>query len=74
MALRSGDFDLVNGVAGRDLPTIESDPNLQVNRLPWSATMYQIAFNARPGARFAGDGMKKVRQAVNYAHRPRGDG
>ena len=67
VALKTGDFDLVNGVAGRDVPGVESDPNLQIYRLPWSATQYMIAFNARPGARFAGDNMKKVRQAVNYA-------
>jgi ABC-type transport system substrate-binding protein len=67
VAMRSGDFDLINGVAGRDVPTVESDPKLKIERLPWSATQYMIAFNARPGARFAGDNMKKVRQAVNYA-------
>jgi peptide/nickel transport system substrate-binding protein len=67
VSLRSGDFDLVNGVAGRDVPTIEQDPKIQVFRMPWASTMYQITFNARPGARFAGDGMKKVRQAINYA-------
>ena len=67
VALRAGDFDLVNGVAGRDVPTVEADSKLQIQRLPWSATQYMIAFNARPGTRFAGDGMKKVRQAVNYA-------
>ena len=67
VALRSGDFDLVNGVAGRDLPTVEQDQKLQAYRLPWSSTMYQITFNARPGARFAGDKMKPVRQAINYA-------
>ncbi|MGE3267640.1 MAG: ABC transporter substrate-binding protein [Chloroflexota bacterium] len=67
VALRTGDFDLMNGVAGRDVPTVESDPKLQITRMPWAATMYMIAFNARPGARFAGDEMKKVRQAVNYA-------
>jgi peptide/nickel transport system substrate-binding protein len=67
VALRAGDFDLVNGVAGRDLPTVEQDPKLQAFRMPWSSTMYQITFNARPGARFAGDKMKPVRQAINYA-------
>jgi ABC-type transport system substrate-binding protein len=67
VAMRTGDFDLINGVAGRDVPTIEADPKLKIERLPWSATQYMIAFNARPGARFAGDNMKKVRQAVNYA-------
>src|SRR5215212_6628175 len=67
VAMRAGDFDLINGVAGRDVPTVEADQKLKIERLPWSATQYMIAFNARPGARFAGDGMKKVRQAVNYA-------
>jgi peptide/nickel transport system substrate-binding protein len=67
VAMRTGDFDLINGVAGRDVPTVEGDAKLKIERLPWSATQYMIAFNARPGARFAGDNMKKVRQAVNYA-------
>jgi peptide/nickel transport system substrate-binding protein len=67
VAMRTGDYDLINGVAGRDVPTVEADPKLQITKMPWNATMYMIAFNARPGARFAGDGMKKVRQAVNYA-------
>jgi peptide/nickel transport system substrate-binding protein len=67
VSLRSGDFDLVNGVAGRDVPTIEQDPKISVFRMPWASTMYQITFNARPGARFAGDKMKPVRQAINYA-------
>ena len=67
VAMRAGDFDLINGIAGRDVPTVESDPKLKIERLPWSATQYMIAFNVRPGARFAGDNMKKVRQAVNYA-------
>jgi len=65
--LRSGDLDLMSGVAGRDVPTIEADQKLRVERMPWAATMYQIQFNARPGSRFAGDKMKPVRQAVNYA-------
>jgi peptide/nickel transport system substrate-binding protein len=65
--LRSGDFDLMSGVAGRDVPTIEADPKLRIERAPWNSTMYMIAFNARPGARFHGDNMKKVRQAILYA-------
>ena len=67
VALRTGDFDLMWGVAGRDVPTIEADQKLRVERAPWNSTMYMIAFNARPGARFAGDNMKKVRQAFLYA-------
>ena len=67
VAMRTGDYDLINGVAGRDVPTVEADPKLQITKMPWNATMYMIAFNARPGARFHGDGMKKARQAVNYA-------
>lgn len=67
VGLRTGDFDLMSGVAGRDVPTIEADQKLMVERAPWNATMYMIAFNARPGARLAGDNMKKVRQAILYA-------
>ena len=65
--LRTGELDLVYGVSGRDLPTIENDPKLTVTRMPWSSTMYQIVFNAKPGARFAGEKMRSIRQAVNYA-------
>jgi peptide/nickel transport system substrate-binding protein len=65
--LRSGDFDLMWGLAGKDIPTVQSNPDLRYVPAPWAATMYQIVFNAKPGAKFAGENMKKVRQAFNYA-------
>ena len=65
--LRSGELDLVWGFAGRDVPTIQSNPSLQYMPAPWAATMYQLCFNAKPGARLGGDAMKKVRQAINHA-------
>jgi peptide/nickel transport system substrate-binding protein len=65
--LRSGDFDVMWGLAGKDIPTVESNPDLKYVPAPWAATTYQIVFNAKPGAKFAGENMKKVRQAFNYA-------
>jgi peptide/nickel transport system substrate-binding protein len=65
--LRSGELDLVWGMGGKDVPTIQSNPNLQYVPAPWAATMYQIVFNAQPGRQFAGDKMKPVRQAINFA-------
>lgn len=65
--LRSGELDLMWGVAGKDVPTIQSNPDLAYLPAPWAATMYQIAFNAQDGKLFAGEKMKKVRHAINYA-------
>jgi len=65
--LRSGDFDVMWGLAGKDIPTVQNNPDLQYIPAPWAATMYQIVFNAKSGAKFAGEKMKKVRQAFNYA-------
>ena len=65
--LRAGQLDLVWGMSGKDIPAIQSNPSLQYMPAPWAATMYQLCFNAKPGARFAGDKMKPVRQAFNYA-------
>jgi len=65
--LRSGEFDIMWGLAGKDIPTVQSNPDLEHIPAPWAATMYQIVFNAQPGKQFAGENMKKVRQAFNYA-------
>ena len=65
--LRSGELDLVWGMSGKDVPTIQSNPSLQYVPAPWAATMYQIVFNAQAGKQFSGDKMKPVRQAINYA-------
>ncbi|MFN8522874.1 MAG: ABC transporter substrate-binding protein [Chloroflexota bacterium] len=65
--LRGGELDLLWNFSGKDVPGIQSNPALEYMQIPWSATMYQISFNAKPGGRFAGDKMKKVRQAFNYA-------
>jgi len=65
--LRSGEFDVMWGLAGKDVPTVQNNPDLQYIPAPWAATMYQIVFNAQPGKQFAGDQMKKVRQAINFA-------
>lgn len=65
--LRSGSLDLLPIVLGKDLPTIKGNPQLVHREAPWQSTVYCLAFNAQPGARFAGEQMKKVRQAVMYA-------
>lgn len=65
--MRSGDLDYLPQVLGKDVGTVKSSPGLVYRDAPWQATVYCIAFNARPGARFAGEQMKKVRQAAMYA-------
>jgi len=67
LALRSGDLDVLPTVLGKDIPAIKGDPNLVYQEAPWQSTIYCLGFNARPGKKFAGDQMKKVRQAVQYA-------
>jgi peptide/nickel transport system substrate-binding protein len=67
LAMRSGDLDVIGNIAGRDVPTVKANPNLVYEEAAQTATMYQITFNGRTGARFAGEKMKKVRQAINYA-------
>jgi peptide/nickel transport system substrate-binding protein len=65
--LRSGELDLMWGIAGKDVPTVQNNPDLTYVPAPWAATMYQVVFNAQDGKQFAGEKMKKVRQAINYA-------
>ncbi|HUX88311.1 MAG TPA: ABC transporter substrate-binding protein [Chloroflexota bacterium] len=65
--LRTGAIDLMAGIAGKDVPTVKNNSNLSYVEAPWQATLYNVLFNARPGARLAGDKMLKVRQAVLYA-------
>ena len=49
------------------MPAVQNNPDLRYIPAPWAATMYQILFNAQPGKKFAGEKMKPVRQAINYA-------
>ena len=65
--LRTGAIDVMAGIAGKDVPTVKNNTSLSYVDAPWQATLYNVLFNARPGARFAGDKMLKVRQAVLYA-------
>ncbi len=65
--LRTGNLDLLSDIGGKDVPAIKSNPALVYREAPWQATTHALCFNARPGARFAGDKMKKVRQAIFYA-------
>ncbi|MFN8525938.1 MAG: ABC transporter substrate-binding protein [Chloroflexota bacterium] len=65
--LRSGEYDMIIGFAGKDVPTVQSAQNLVYRPVDWQATMYQIVFNAKEGKKFAGEKMKKVRQAILYA-------
>jgi peptide/nickel transport system substrate-binding protein len=67
LQLRAGDLDVVSYVAGRDVAGVKSNPALAYMEVPWQASQYCLCFNARGGARFAGEEMKKVRQAVFYA-------
>ncbi|MFN8636485.1 MAG: ABC transporter substrate-binding protein [Chloroflexota bacterium] len=67
LALRSGDLDVLPTVLGKDVAAIKSSPDLVYQEAPWGATVYCLGFNARPGRRFQGDQMKKVRQAAMYA-------
>lgn len=65
--LRTGNIDLMAGIPGKNVPSVTSNPNLVYVPAPWQATLYNLLFNARPGSKFAGDKMRKVRQAVFYA-------
>jgi peptide/nickel transport system substrate-binding protein len=65
--MRSSELDLMTVVLGKDLPTIKGNANLVHTDAPWQATTYCLCFNARPGSRFEGEKMKKVRQAAWYA-------
>ena len=67
LQLRAGDLDIVSYVAGRDVNGVKSNPALSYLEVPWQSSQYCLCFNARAGARFAGEEMKKVRQAVFYA-------
>jgi|GEM_PF-687164 len=64
--LRTGNIDLMAGIPGKDVPAIKSNASLEYVNAPWQATLYNLLFNARPGARLAGDKMLKVRQAILY--------
>lgn len=65
--MRTGDLDVLPTILGKDVPTVKSNPQLVYKEVPWGATIYCLGFNARPGAKFAGDKMQKVRQAAMYA-------
>ena len=67
LQLRAGDLDVIAPIAGRDVAGVKSNSALTYLELPWQASQYCLVFNARPGARFAGEEMKKVRQAVFQA-------
>jgi peptide/nickel transport system substrate-binding protein len=67
LQLRAGDLDVVSYVAGRDVAGVKSNPALAYMEVLWQASQYCLCFNARTGVRFAGEDMKKVRQAVLYA-------
>lgn len=67
LQLRAGDLDVVSYVAGRDVSGVKANPALAYMEVPWQASQYCLCFNARVGSRFAGEEMKKVRQAVFYA-------
>lgn len=66
LQLRAGDLDVIGPVAGRDVAGVKNNSALSYLELPWQASQYCLCFNARAGARFAGEAMKKVRQAVFY--------
>lgn len=66
LQLRAGDLDLITPVAGRDVPSVKSNPALSYVESAAQAALYCLVFNARPGARLAGDAMKPVRQAILY--------
>ena len=65
--MRSGDCDLVTNIEGKDVPALKSNPNIVYLEYPWQSTIFAVCFNARPGARFAGDNMKKFRQGFLMA-------
>lgn len=65
--LRTGNIDLMAGIPGKNVASIKSNPSLDYVNAPWQATLYNLLFNARPGARLAGTKMLKVRQAILYA-------
>ncbi|MCL4534695.1 MAG: ABC transporter substrate-binding protein [Bacteroidetes bacterium] len=67
MELKAGNIDLVTDIAGKDVAGLKADPNLVVLERPWQGTIYFWSFNAKSGAKFAGDNMKKVRQAMQWA-------
>jgi peptide/nickel transport system substrate-binding protein len=67
LQLRAGDLDVISTIAGRDVAGVKSNPALSYLELLWQSSQYCLCFNARPGSRFAGEQMKKVRQAVFQA-------
>jgi peptide/nickel transport system substrate-binding protein len=66
LQLRAGDLDLITPVAGRDVPSVKSNPALSYVEAAAQGSLYCLVFNARPGARLAGDAMRPVRQAILY--------
>jgi len=66
LQLRAGDLDLITPVAGRDVASVKGNPALSYVESSTQGQLYCLVFNARPGARLAGDDMKKVRQAILY--------
>jgi ABC-type transport system substrate-binding protein len=67
LQLRAGDLDVITPIAGRDVAGVKSNAALNYMEVPWQASQYSVCFNARPGSRFAGEEMHKVRQAVFHA-------
>jgi ABC-type transport system substrate-binding protein len=66
LQLRAGDLDLITPVAGRDVGGVKANSALTYVESTAQGSLYCLVFNARPGARFAGEEMKKVRQAIMY--------
>jgi peptide/nickel transport system substrate-binding protein len=66
LQLRAGDLDLITPIAGRDVASVKNNSALSYVESNAQGQMYCMVFNARSGARLAGDAMKKVRQAILY--------
>lgn len=64
LELRSGNIDIVDIIAGKDVPAVKANPDLVYWEMPWQGNAYQMAFNFRSG-RFSDN--LKLRQAVLYA-------
>jgi len=64
LELRSGNIDIVNLVAGKDVPAVKANPDLVYWEMPWQGNHYQMAFNFRKG--LFSDNLK-LRQAALYA-------
>lgn len=66
LQLRAGDLDLITPIAGRDVGSVKNNPALSYVESSAQGQLYCLVFNARPGARLAGDAMQPVRQAILY--------